>query len=1156
MPLKKQEVHARVDGGMSDNVDDFHIPTQGNELVENGIFYKDGVIRKRYGNAEVTALPTTPTTDPFALFSIDDKLYTISGDQVFAYDGTQWDTIQNAALPNAKVTSLISTQGAVGLKNHDIYVDSTYVAVVWEQRTAAQDTVKVVWKVYRRSGVLLYEGEVADASNPCVGLGNPNELLVVYHVQSSGAEPVSSIRIDLTTGIVGSTIAHVADVEKNRNLLPAADVNIDAVLFAANSYLRPEGLNSDSSYKCDLGTDQIIATTDATTGDLGLVKLSNSMQTLDFSASITAGAGEIVWPLAVAQDQTNSLVYLLYAVHTISTLAGRNADGHDVFLRSYDFTGTPVGTLARASFTPVAAAYDNAPAASVTELCGISTNGSIAVDPTTQEVVAIHSSFIATDTDGIGTSAAGLIPQVNWVTLDAFTTGSASVNALGVTIGQRLGSKVVWKDSQPFGVFEVSSPEVNFRNFKTAKLCRISEDTADQRLFPVATTGALDSAQVDDVEHLSNSSLPNLLVENDTIFVADRKLETFGDTQQISSLSTLKLFSHPEARIKVFDVTFDSGQPAAINVGNGGLSLAMGMPVWFDGGTLAEMTHLDPPIITSLVGVQGIAPFNDQRLFNGIFPGDTIGTIDGGTVVGTDGGEHGFSVVIAYEDELGLVHRSVPSRPRYTDIEDHTDVKVYFTPPLSAMPSSRSKYFAEVYVVSPIDGTFKLGVTKELTLADFGTQANTYARVRIGDIDFSGGGIFTYRQLASQILYTDGGTFASEPPPPFETAVSTGRRVYAISDNEPSVVFYSKEFEPGVAPEFNGSLTLNFGDGRKISALGTLDDKLVVFEKNKIHVVYGEGPNGTGTAGAFQVHKVASDVGCIVPQSVIELPVGLLFQSQRGIHLLDRALNVQYIGGGVEDVLVGATVVAATLVADQSEVRFLTQVTGSPLSVIGGNFIKSSRPPIPTYGNTNDFSTAIVFNYERNRWSVFRNYAGVAATVYQDRYTRIRSDWSIWQESRTSWADPSGDNLLAITTPWYKFDGLQGFSRVYHMNVLGRYMSEFLADGSGDLDAGDLQVELSFNYVGAGAETQDKSLWKADDELFPLLDGTTILSQDAMQVRVRPRIGKLQSMQVRLVEKETGTGFRVGRGFEISGLSFEVGVKQGLFRNINQKRHE
>lgn len=149
-----------------------------------------------------------------------------------------------------------------------------------------------------------------------------------------------------------------------------------------------------------------------------------------------------------------------------------------------------------------------------------------------------------------------------------------------------------------------------------------------------------------------------------------------------------------------------------------------------------------------------------------------------------------------------------------------------------------------------------------------------------------------------------------------------------------------------------------------------MDEKLILFEDNRIFSLTGQGPTPTGDQNDFsEPSLVTSDAGCIDPRSIVLIPIGILFQSNKGIYLLSRSLETKYIGAPVE-AFNNQTITSAKLLQDQNQVRLLSS-DGTTL-VYDYFSINGARFPI-TRERCNGLGKEWELCLSQDRWS------GVAA---------------------------------------------------------------------------------------------------------------------------------------------------------------------------------
>ena len=684
----------------------------------------------------------------------------------------------------------------------------------------------------------------------------------------------------------------------------------------------------------------------------------------------------------------------------------------------------------------------------------------------------------------------------------------------------RLTTNAIYKDGKVYAGVQQISPDIigtitgsdTVENRQhntpfTTTFCEVS--FTERYLTPVAALDVGQSKHTNGTETWTNPSLATPYVSGETITLQNRVMLSAEDWT----------FNGSENKINTYVIDLVPERVPTVGFGDGVL-IGSAFPLWFDGKALLEVLPINQPEI----------------MYN-----TSAAVVDAFSYADTDA-DYKIQFVAGYTDASGNIHRSAPSTLVYLkNTGDDADTPLVATP-ISAIDDTN--YFLECYLSSDLDGPMRLAKTVSVNPQDteHGITIQSYT-----------GTTPTEKAIIrnTKFLYTEGGVLPADAWPSFKHATTTSTRMWVIGNQGKGTVFYSKLFEEFVAPEFSASLVIPFGDERELTAIGVLDDKIIVFEDNAIHVIYGQGPDNTGSGGDFAVSRIATDVGTTEPLSVVTTPKGLLFKSTRGIHLLDRSLNVQFIGGPVEDITLSTLVTSAVIIPSKGEVRFTLKYdgTGTVIDSDGPTpeAVGVDRPPTPYFGDEFPTNAAVVWNYENNQWSVFSNYQANAACLYQGKYTRLLSDWSVWQEDDSTWTDPSGEYGLKLRLPWVKFGALQDFAKVLKLTFLGKYYSSFKETDTDTYEAGDITVRLRHDYEKDVLATK---VFKAAEAFQKQVRDGGAIRAERLQFSMRPKRSKTQAVQVEIEETSSAAlsgslNFSLGRGFSISGIDIEYGKKSG-----------
>ena len=366
-------------------------------------------------------------------------------------------------------------------------------------------------------------------------------------------------------------------------------------------------------------------------------------------------------------------------------------------------------------------------------------------------------------------------------------------------------------------------------------------------------------------------------------------------------------------------------------------------------------------------------------------------------------------------------------------------------------------------------------------------------------------------QVLDTLLYTTGGVLENDPPPAFKDIETANGRMWGIPSNNRSSVWYSKKLTEGKPPEWSAAFVVNMPRSEdELVAISQMDEKVVVFSKNDVFVIIGDGPNNLGRGAGFTgPTKVASDVGCVNKSSVVTGPFGVMFQSEKGIYALGRNLQVQYIGSRVEDEVTSPTdITSAVLVENKNQVRFT----------------------LNRLGQTN-FRT-LCYDYFNEVWTVAESTSSIvrntiSSTIFNSEHTVLGLDNYISKDSPGGTFDGAAGAQTPIVsefkTAWIKMAGVQGFKRVKRASFLGQHLG------------GKVSLSAQYNYVEGVSTTKS---W-TDAEI-------TALSTDPMQLALHIPRQKCQS--IRFVYSDLDAGQPATAGDIISSISILFGVKNGLFK--------
>lgn len=462
-----------------------------------------------------------------------------------------------------------------------------------------------------------------------------------------------------------------------------------------------------------------------------------------------------------------------------------------------------------------------------------------------------------------------------------------------------------------------------------------------------------------------------------------------GDTVEIALPYKTRLESETSDRFgeaSLAKVTLDfAGTCQTAQLGRG-LYLAAACPQHYDGRVWTEQGfHVGPERVVATPGSSG--------------PG------------GIADGTYLYKVWYEWTDAQGEIHRGPESPGVSVELSGQNQVTL-------AIPTLRvtRKENVRICVARSLSGdTSRLWRVSSLDPTTAGAAANGYLAndPTVDSVSFVDR-MSNVNLQKEEPIYTTGGIYSNDPAP-LGSAITAGKtRLFFTDSTDGTVVRFSKRVQPGFGAELVPEFAHDTGPaGGDIVALATMDSVVYAFKRTAIYAFNGDGPLENGAGQSFsEARLLPGNVGCVDPGSIVEIPAGLMFKSEQGVWLVDRALNLQYIGAPVE--------------------AYNTQDVRNALVMPG----RSQVALLTSSGRT------LLYDYLFGQWSTFTNHEGIGAAVIGGVYHYLRKDGTVYRETPGRYSDAGVRIRLRLETAWlHLFDHLQGFQRFWSLLLLGSWLS-------------------------------------------------------------------------------------------------------------------
>lgn len=361
-------------------------------------------------------------------------------------------------------------------------------------------------------------------------------------------------------------------------------------------------------------------------------------------------------------------------------------------------------------------------------------------------------------------------------------------------------------------------------------------------------------------------------------------------------------------------------------------------------------------------------------------------------------GLHGYVTVYEWLDANGHRHQSAPSTIELITV-GATERVTLTMPTLSITTRVPTEISIVVYRTLADEGTyFRLFTTSNDPTVFYIQHVDQALDAEISD---------------NEQLYTTGHVLANKAPPAYTISAIHQRRVFVVNKHEQTWdIRYSKELNSLGAVEFSPFLTIPCDvQGSDIVAMCSQSDRLVIFKEKTIFATHGEGQSINGSGPGYAIPYLVSEaIGCINQKSVVQTPVGIMFDSGEGIYLLDKQFRVSFIGEAIDHYYKQVSISSAEIRQDLELIIFITD------------------------------GVALIYDYRHEVWSTYTGHEGsdIITTLFGTFFTNVAGTAVKTEQADTYRDDATTLVSMRIRTGWFSFAKLTGFQRIFTIKLLGQ----------------------------------------------------------------------------------------------------------------------
>jgi len=222
-------------------------------------------------------------------------------------------------------------------------------------------------------------------------------------------------------------------------------------------------------------------------------------------------------------------------------------------------------------------------------------------------------------------------------------------------------------------------------------------------------------------------------------------------------------------------------------------------------------------------------------------------------------------------------------------------------------------------------------------------------------------------------------------------------RLFTVSAEFPNKLLYSKPYISGEIMQFAPGQEIQIPDD--VTGLASHDEVLLAFTRDRVYQIYGRGPDATGDirSGVFEINELIGGLGCTTQRSIVQTPVGTMYQSPSGISLISTGFQTIHMGKSVETTWPkDVEILDSCLIAHTEEVVWTREATDNAFLVLNYGHLLDGQPQarFSTWTCPSDLKPSnVCYVPNCNRLSLGANTAN--GFVWQDTAEEYTLQWQV-----------------------------------------------------------------------------------------------------------------------------------------------------------------